>query len=74
MDKGINLMINDFKIEIVDLINSYDLPMIIKRQVINEISLEINNVTENVIQKERQDYQKALEAQKEESKSKKGGK
>lgn len=67
--KGINLMIYDFKSEIVKMLNDSILPISIKRQIFEEILSNMQLAEEKVIQEERAKYQEALK----EDEKKKGG-
>lgn len=58
--KGINLMIYDFKSEIVKMLNDSILPISIKRQIFEEILSNMQLAEEKVIQEERAKYQEAL--------------
>lgn len=64
-EKGFNLMVNDFKSEIVNVINTYNLPAIVVKQVIGELYNEVCVITNNTIQKELEEYQKEVEKEKE---------
>lgn len=72
VEKGINLKISDFKDEIVNLINSYNLPAIVVKQVMGELYNEVCVVTNNTIQKEVEEYQKGLEQENEKERKKNG--
>ena len=58
--KGVNLMIFDFKNEIIKVLNDSILPISIKRQVFDEISAQIGIAEEKEIQAERIKYQEDL--------------
>ncbi len=63
-EKGINLKIEDFKNEIVNLINGYDLPAVVVKQVVGELYNEVCIITNNTIQKELEEYEKEVEQEK----------
>lgn len=65
--KGINLAGRDFKESIIGLINSSGLPAMLIQYILNDVINAMNNVTGQAIEKENEDYQKALD----ESKNKK---
>lgn len=58
--KGVNLMIFDFKNEIIKALNDSVLPISIKRQVFDEISTQIGAAEEKTIQEELMKYQQEL--------------
>lgn len=49
---GVNLQIRNLKKEIVRILNSTPIPIEVKRMVVNEVLIEINQLTENQIQQE----------------------
>ncbi len=63
-EKGINLKIEDFKNEIVNLINGYDLPAVVVKQMVGELYNEVCVITNNTIQKELEEYEKEVEQEK----------
>ncbi len=60
VEKGINLKSNDFKNEIVNLINNCNLPAVIVKQTIFEIYNEVCIIFNNSVQKEKDEYNKKL--------------
>lgn len=61
MQKGINLAIRDLKNDLAKCINENNLPPMIVGYVLNDLLVEVNNITNNAIQKEDFEYKKSLE-------------
>ena len=61
MEKGFNLTVAEFKEGLVQYINNSNIPIIVKNQILNEITLEVNNLTKLAIEKEQQDFDKQKE-------------
>lgn len=72
MKKSMNLEIFDFRNTIVNYINSIDLPIIVKRDVLSLICNELAVGTETVLNQDRINLQKALEEKKAEENSEGG--
>lgn len=58
--KGINLQINDFENDIVKYINNSNLPIIIKRNVVERILNQLVSGTNTVLNDEIKKYQEEL--------------
>jgi len=64
--KGINMQINDFENGIVNYINQSNLPIIMKRNIVERILNQLVSGTNAVLNDETKKYQEELEAEKEE--------
>jgi len=72
-EKGASLIIRDFKNDLTQILNQYNMPMIIKKQVLDEIRNEVSKVAEYQIAKEEQEYKEALEQEEKEKSTEEGG-
>ena len=64
MEKPITLQVNDTKNAIVSILNESNLHPILMEQIMNEIHTEVNNVLNQTIKKEKEEYEKSLEEEK----------
>lgn len=73
IEKGINLATQEFKENLVELVNTCNLPANLIKYILIDILNQIKTLEVNAIQIERENYQKALKEAEKENK-KKGGK
>ncbi len=71
-EKGFNLKVRDFENEIVNLINDYNLPAMVVKQVIGGLYHEVCVIANDTIEKELEEYQRGLEQENEKERKKNG--
>ena len=59
MEKGIDLKVRELKNKIVDDINSEELPAVLVKYILMELLEDARNLENNMVQKEKEDYEKA---------------
>lgn len=72
-EKGASLIVQDFKNELVEVINKYNMPAIIKQSFVEDINNKLIKAAEYELQKEEQEYKEALEQEDEEKRTEEGG-
>ena len=63
MEKGIDLKVNELKNKIVEDINSEELPAVLVKYILMELLEDAKNLEKDMIQKEREDYDKSKKTQ-----------
>lgn len=71
MDKGINLQIEELKQELVDTINTYNMPISVTTMILQGLFNESNMVKQQILAQEKQAYEESLKEQSENDKKKK---
>lgn len=64
MEKPITVQVNDTKNAIISILNESNLHPILMEQIMNEIHTEVTNVLNQIIKKEKEEYEKSLEEEK----------
>lgn len=60
IEKGINFASNEFKMKLVEDINNTDLPITIISSILNDLSIQIENLAIQQIQKEKLEYEEKV--------------
>ncbi|MBU5485954.1 hypothetical protein KQI86_16660 [Clostridium sp. MSJ-11] len=58
IEKGFNLKVIDFRKNLSDVIDNCNLPAIVIRMVLQEFTQEVNIQTQQIIQREQNEYNK----------------
>lgn len=77
MSKGINLSIRDLKKDLANCINKSNLPPTVVGYILNDLLIEVNNISNNAINQEYKDYKEELDKKEKQDiaqNKKKGGK
>lgn len=61
--KGINLQIQEFKENLLNVINESKLPPAIVQMALGELTAQVDRITEQALEKERQAYEKTQEGE-----------
>lgn len=62
MEKKINLLIDDTKKEIMEVLSKSNLPVSIASMIINELAMQLNQQNEFAVRAEREEYKGAVNA------------
>ena len=61
--KGVNLQIQEFKENLLSVINESKLPPVIVQMALGELTVQVDRITEQALEKERQVYEKTQEGE-----------